>query len=383
MVYKIPPEGGAKRYLASGLVFQFGKVYNLSFGKGVGFADSNFEFHRVACIVYFLFQVIDFGSGKGYLGSYLSLRYNISVLGIDAVSINTKSAEHRTSVVAKQWNGLTRNKDRENSNVKLTKKEKKVLKGMGSYQKNGESVTYLSDKESTLSKADKYKSVTMFIENFTDLRRLIIAHFPELPHRQKSCNLESLSLSDAEHGTKDNKKGDFENLSEISDGSFAKPLDVSDYSQSHLMPKMDPITSNDKNHEIKSIQDNIEFNVKCLLTGLHTCGNLASTSLDLFVHSPDLKAICTVGCCYHLLTEEFSGTEKRTGKLITLPVWRVFESLFYETFTKPSRLLERNLLETFWEKESDVVCKQAISSFTKMFPILSNPIHVYQFHNTL
>ena len=37
--------------------------------------------------------------------------------------------------------------------------------------------------------------------------------------------------------------------------------------------------------------------------GLHTCGNLASTSAKLFVHSPLSSFFCNVGCCYHLLDE--------------------------------------------------------------------------------
>lgn len=42
-----------------------------------------------------------------------------------------------------------------------------------------------------------------------------------------------------------------------------------------------------------------------LLTGLHTCGDLAPTILSLFINSPDIKALEIVGCCYQSLTEEF------------------------------------------------------------------------------
>ncbi|XP_039757250.1 methyltransferase-like protein 25 isoform X1 [Pararge aegeria] len=44
--------------------------------------------------------------------------------------------------------------------------------------------------------------------------------------------------------------------------------------------------------------------VKLLLTGLHTCGNLGPASLRLFVRSPQTSALLTVPCCYHLLTED-------------------------------------------------------------------------------
>ena len=39
--------------------------------------------------------------------------------------------------------------------------------------------------------------------------------------------------------------------------------------------------------------------------GLHTCGNLAPASLRIFLANPTMKLCCNVGCCYHLLDEEF------------------------------------------------------------------------------
>lgn len=45
------------------------------------------------------------------------------------------------------------------------------------------------------------------------------------------------------------------------------------------------------------------------LSGLHTCGNLASSCLKIFVENKDIDVICNVGCCYHLLVEEFCVDE--------------------------------------------------------------------------
>ncbi|KAL0878738.1 hypothetical protein ABMA27_003786 [Loxostege sticticalis] len=44
--------------------------------------------------------------------------------------------------------------------------------------------------------------------------------------------------------------------------------------------------------------------VKLLLTGLHTCGNLGPDSLRIFRAQPATAAVFNVPCCYHLLTEE-------------------------------------------------------------------------------
>lgn len=41
------------------------------------------------------------------------------------------------------------------------------------------------------------------------------------------------------------------------------------------------------------------------LTGLHTCGNLSTNSIKQFVKKDEMKLLCNVGCCYHLLYEEF------------------------------------------------------------------------------
>lgn len=45
------------------------------------------------------------------------------------------------------------------------------------------------------------------------------------------------------------------------------------------------------------------------LSGLHTCGNLASSCLKIFVENKDIDVLCNVGCCYHLLGEEFCADE--------------------------------------------------------------------------
>ncbi|XP_053679612.1 probable methyltransferase-like protein 25 [Anopheles nili] len=47
-----------------------------------------------------------------------------------------------------------------------------------------------------------------------------------------------------------------------------------------------------------------KHNTFCLC-GLHTCGNLAPNCLRLFDQNPTIKGICNIGCCYHLMLEEF------------------------------------------------------------------------------
>lgn len=41
------------------------------------------------------------------------------------------------------------------------------------------------------------------------------------------------------------------------------------------------------------------------LSGLHTCGNLAPSCLRIFCENEQIMALCNIGCCYHLLSEQF------------------------------------------------------------------------------
>ena len=43
------------------------------------------------------------------------------------------------------------------------------------------------------------------------------------------------------------------------------------------------------------------------ITGLHTCGDLATNVLRLFLQSPGARAMSVVGCCYHQITESDGG----------------------------------------------------------------------------
>ncbi|KAG7257080.1 hypothetical protein CRUP_027730 [Coryphaenoides rupestris] len=42
-----------------------------------------------------------------------------------------------------------------------------------------------------------------------------------------------------------------------------------------------------------------------VMVGLHTCGDLAPSTLRMFAARRELASVCSVGCCYHLLTEQF------------------------------------------------------------------------------
>lgn len=51
-------------------------------------------------------------------------------------------------------------------------------------------------------------------------------------------------------------------------------------------------------------------NQRFLICGLHTCGNLATSSIRLFTKSSEAKTLCIVGCCYNLIKEEFDSEDQ-------------------------------------------------------------------------
>lgn len=52
-----------------------------------------------------------------------------------------------------------------------------------------------------------------------------------------------------------------------------------------------------------------------ILVGLHTCGDLAPTTLRLFHESPTVKAMINIGCCYNLMTESTMHGNGENGEI--------------------------------------------------------------------
>lgn len=77
------------------------------------------------------------GSGKGYLSSFLSLKYGLNVYGIDSSNSNTHGAKERNRKLKKHWN-LYHRQTREDANG-LTLKPQKGIKAENSERalKNG------------------------------------------------------------------------------------------------------------------------------------------------------------------------------------------------------------------------------------------------------
>ena len=292
------------------------------------------------------------------------LQHKMIVLGIDAVSSNTSSADRRLGIVGKQWEGLTRNLKNQQNGVKLTKKQKKKLKSKDKlqrttkesnivYQKTEVAVTdtcnisveklpncpenCVKDRVPHHLENDGlgcYIPVTMYVDTNTDLKAIAMEVFPFLSDDKDRMGIVS-SLDDNKMISNQNsdvvyertlnngdsqssvRETDSQESTIVLDGQIETELEKLDICQSssqelsiHVQrPNSTSVfMTSDKN------QENPGRDVTgILLTGLHTCGNLASSTLELFVVNADVKSVCSVGCCYHLLTEGFLQETDRIG----------------------------------------------------------------------
>uniref|UniRef100_A0A4W4HNI3 Methyltransferase like 25 n=1 Tax=Electrophorus electricus TaxID=8005 RepID=A0A4W4HNI3_ELEEL len=184
-------------------------------------------------------QVIDVGSGKGYLCSFLSMQYGLQVFGIDCSSTNTHGAKERNRKL-KRFSKAYRKHDRVRRNQKVLPKD--------------------SSSRQTEKEEEKEK-------------------------RTNECHT----------ATPDQKEGDAES-------SQLSPEERERRKRENLERKAQDGRHNSDNGNLFFTSDLL---CHSSYGGLHTCGDLASSSLRMFGAKQELRAVCSVGCCYHLLSEQF------------------------------------------------------------------------------
>ncbi|ROT80200.1 Methyltransferase-like 25 [Penaeus vannamei] len=244
--------------------------------------------------------IMDLGSGKGYLSSSLVLQYGLNVLAMDSSPVNTTSA-------------LTRN-------TKLEKRLEK-MKTAEKYQKEGKLIKRGKRKKSKkvlihkpVSSDDSidqnehvhgsYIGLTAFITEDTDLLE-ILKESLAASRKQDAMNGKVLDTVDNHEGVLNVVQNDRKDNSTSSECEMGK-IDVLN---NPLEPKGDKETSlgNQSSHSLDEH--------RLGLVGLHTCGNLAASSIRLFISNSKVKFMCNVGCCYHLIEEEFYENPFSTKKM--------------------------------------------------------------------
>ncbi|XP_036614349.1 methyltransferase-like protein 25 [Trichosurus vulpecula] len=279
----------------------------------------------IGCIADFcgIRQVIDLGSGKGYLSSFLSMQYGLKVYGIDSSNVNTHGAKERNRKLKKHWR-VYQTRSRAHINGQVLEKAKENTAQDKQKCKTNTKEKLLSINNSVTNE-DKRSVSDSVLSDFTDavisdVTRQMENHSDTLPQRAGSFFLENRStllnvlpvdaIKLASPATKDYGK-----LSEEHEEK-KKTVSIKDQAkESNESGIYSPLTSYiTAESELCDIITDLE---DCIMVGLHTCGDLAPNTLRIFTSKSEIKGVCSVGCCYHLLSEKY----EEQCKDYTLEMW--------------------------------------------------------------
>uniref|UniRef100_A0A3P8S9K6 Methyltransferase like 25 n=1 Tax=Amphiprion percula TaxID=161767 RepID=A0A3P8S9K6_AMPPE len=236
-------------------------------------------------------QVIDVGSGKGYLSSFLSLQHNLRVYGIDSSSTNTHGAQERNRKLKKFSRAYQKHTKAAETQVEATHSPQEesaeikpglngdddVLYGVGAGNESREEV--LIGSSDVNPAAERHSELNPEPEElFLSTLSLDVIQTPRVPPSQ-------LSAEERERRKRENLERKAQRRTD-STGAVFSPL------TSYVTAET----------ELRELINELE---DAVVVGLHTCGDLAPSTLRMFVAKPELSAVCSVGCCYHLLSEEF------------------------------------------------------------------------------
>uniref|UniRef100_A0A8D1XU54 Methyltransferase domain-containing protein n=1 Tax=Sus scrofa TaxID=9823 RepID=A0A8D1XU54_PIG len=249
-------------------------------------------------------QIIDLGSGKGYLSSFLSLKYGLKVYGIDSSNTNTHGAEERNRKLKKHWRVYHRRSKLDVGALALqTAKERKLQDEIecNAYAEGvGNSSTANQEKMSTSDFLPDFSGSV--ISNIRKQMENLHVH----SHREENLYFENafsvrdlLPINAIESTSSQTPKRKMLETNKERRKVTSKSNESNVYS-----PLTSFITADSELHDIiKDLED-------CLMVGLHTCGDLAPNTLRIFASKSEIKGVCSVGCCYHLLSEEFENPHK-------------------------------------------------------------------------
>ncbi|KAG9490448.1 hypothetical protein GDO78_006017 [Eleutherodactylus coqui] len=271
------------------------------------------QFVEALANVYGVKQVIDLGAGKGYLSSYLSMRYDLNVYGIDSSHTNTDGANERNRKLKKYWQVYK-------TNARTTSKAKKSDQNKEGLLPKNSCQDVNADQDFSRPRSDIRCSRLSNSELFIDANSLFsdsskLTSSPE--DIQEVEKAQTDSSSDSAVSFLDILPAGAVEVSSMSQ-SVSRVLSEEEKQQrkmenikakklreSHVYsPLTSHVTADTELHDIiADLEDSI-------MVGLHTCGDLAPNTLRIFSSKPEIKAVCSVGCCYHFLSEQFEHLEE-------------------------------------------------------------------------
>ncbi|XP_066113659.1 probable methyltransferase-like protein 25 [Saccopteryx bilineata] len=250
-------------------------------------------------------QVIDLGSGKGYLSSYLSLKYGLKVYGIDSSNTNTHGAQERNRKLKKHWKVYHTQSKLDVSELALKMAKEKKMQGQN---KNEEDIEGTCNNNPV---NQEMMCTSAFLPDFSSSVisniRTQMENLRVYSHQEGNlCFENAFSLTDllpinAIESTSSSQIP----KNKMSEENKGRRKTTSKSNESNIYsPLTSFITADSELHDIiKDLED-------CLMVGLHTCGDLAPNTLRIFTSNSEIKGVCSVGCCYHLLSEEYENPHK-------------------------------------------------------------------------
>ncbi|XP_068611340.1 probable methyltransferase-like protein 25 [Brachionichthys hirsutus] len=240
-------------------------------------------------------QVIDVGSGKGYLSSFLSLRYGLQVYGIDSSNTNTHGAQERNRKLKKFSKAYQQHEKAARTRGEAAYSPRGGLSETKPGATGDRDDGVVSREEAPIPVAD----VETHSEQTAETEELFLTALSEDVMQTTTPRIppgKQLSPEERERRKRENLE--------------KKARSRSDIGRAVFLPLTSFVTAETELRElIDELQD-------AVMAGLHTCGDLAPSTLRMFVAEPELAAVCSVGCCYHLLSEEFdpAGHESLHGR---------------------------------------------------------------------
>lgn len=306
-------------------------------------------------------KILDLGSGKGYLSQNLALQYGLKVIGVDSSQGNTENAKKRNEKLLKAWTGLVK-KSQKTEHVQFLNGMKRskeslfccqtkvdsissgtcVLNGhRGNIRESGLKETFCKQcqdlsaeinqleepgqNETLPSPGMKDSNNQNKLEHKRDLSQLSFESFNTGPVNnfssslsEQKCKKEICDHSNefrnahvmqnefqlskrqlhVNHG--ENAVGNFCQYVPSRPSSFLPVtgfVDQSFVANGELRKLFDQLESSDRGSSLES--------KGMFLVGLHACGDLVPMALRIFVREPSVKLMCIVGCCYHLVSQQF------------------------------------------------------------------------------
>ncbi|XP_049892621.1 methyltransferase-like protein 25 [Epinephelus moara] len=236
-------------------------------------------------------QVIDVGSGKGYLSSFLSLQYGLQVYGIDSSSTNTHGAHERNRKL-KKFSRAYQKRSKAGRAQGEASHSPQEESGEVKPGPNGDDDVLFSDGAGTVSQEEEEvligsSDVNATVERPSEPEELFLNALSVDVLQPTSPRVPASQLSAEER-----ERRKRENLERKAQNRTASASIV-------FSPLTSYVTAETELRElIGELED-------AVMVGLHTCGDLAPSTLRMFVAKAELAAVCSVGCCYHLLSEEF------------------------------------------------------------------------------